>query len=215
MKTIGLFLAAGLAFGCAQVDSNEEEVGTSSYESRRDGTIVIRDRLRVVASYGDEGIGPAGGFSNVEACDHNFDRAKGKIKIKQRNGKTRIKVKIRNAVPNEYYTVWAKLDGVPSPITGIPSTPLISTTEIPYMETITPPNAGSTIQQNGFFTDSSGRGQHTLTVDFPLLDMVYPFPSGDVPLADVPWTVALASHCTDHTGHGMVAGAHENTFRWP
>lgn len=174
---------------------------------------VIRGDFRVTATFGDVGIGPPA-FTNAEACDHDFESARGTIKIKEKHGKTKLTIKIKGAVPDEFYTVWLRLNGT-SPLTGLPATPLVATSDLDDLAAITPPNPGSIDQPNSFFTNHRGKGKLKYELDFLLSDGVYPFEDGDVPTATVPFTVALASHCVDHTGHGLVPGPHENTFQWP
>ncbi len=172
----------------------------------------INGTFRVTATFGDVGIGPPL-FTNAEACDFGYERTQGTIKITELHGETIVTIKIKHAVPEEFHTVWLRLVGF-SPLTGLPFTPLVPQSGLNVLALVTPPNPGQTYSLSGFQTDGRGKGKVTIRLDFSLSAGVYPFPSGDVPIAVEPFTIAIASHCVDHVGHGLVPGPHENTQQW-
>lgn len=169
--------------------------------------------LGVAADKGDPGklreqfvLSPALTEEDKVVCNHDFSGAEATIKVREHRGATSIKIKVDGAVPNEFYTAWLKVGG--SPLTGIGATPLAPTTMLDYLASAD----GMTRVPNGFFTDEDGDGKLKVTLDFPLSEGIYPFPDGDVAIGDTPFTIRLASHCIDHSGHGLVPGVHERNF---
>lgn len=172
----------------------------------------------------------------IENCDGEFAHAKARLRILQRHGKTRIRITVRNAAPSTFYTVWLRLYNG-SPLTGAGATPLANTSDIANLCAVTPDSAlttdaemasecegddgtGSDDVVNGFFTNEKGNGHFLKHLNFPVIKGAYQFQEFDLsidpaPIDDTPFTLRLASHCTDQVGHGLVPGVHEMWFDWP
>ena len=146
------------------------------------------------------------------------------------------------ARPNTYYSVWLRLKGKDasgnsyggSPLTGLPGTALIPTTELGNALKSTGAGNASTDLSNGFWSDDNGNAIFMVELDFPMIDGAYPFqrfegfdPTDERYMAEeprifpvaivgsgAPFTLRIASHCTDDLGHGLVAGPHEGWFDW-
>jgi hypothetical protein len=139
------------------------------------------------------------------------------------NGSTGVEINVSNAAPNQYYSIWLKLDGV-SPLTGIGVVPLAGVSDLASLALSTPdekltPTAkslglvgddgsGAASGPNGFFTDGNGDATSSLTLDFPLVEGgVFPFDEFDpglspVPLGSSPFLLNTLSH-TDQVAHGL------------
>ncbi|MDG2336183.1 MAG: hypothetical protein P8Q97_18410 [Myxococcota bacterium] len=127
-----------------------------------------------------------------------------------------------------------------SPITGGGSTPLAPSTALEELLAATGPGNGSPTPPNGFWTNRRGRGRMVLNLDFAFPAGAYPFDRADlseealsdlavlfpeyrlIPTAlvdanvsEAPFTLRLASHCTDDLSHGLTPGAREGWFDWP
>jgi len=119
------------------------------------------------------------GTTDPETWPH----ATARLQLTERSGTSSLTVSIRNARPYTLYTVWLRLlgedsEGNPyggSPLTGIPVTPLVASSELPAQVAATPPNAGVTEASNGFRTDARGNGRVTARIDFPIRSGAYPF----------------------------------------
>lgn len=171
---------------------------------------------------------------------YDWPDARATLEILQGVSSSRVTVEVSSARPKTHYTMWLRLRGEDasgkayggSPLTGIPGTPLIPTSELPNaLNALTSPNAQGI---NGFHTDEDGNGSLTIDLDFPIVEGAYPFDrfegfdAGDGryplespsahPVAIVgpggPFTLRLASHCVDGLGHGLVPGPHEGWFDW-
>ncbi len=164
------------------------------------------------------------------------------LKINQFDGYSRIVIKMRDARPDTYYTVWLRLGGTDSngnpfggnPVTGGQATPLAATHTLPDLLASTGAGNGNAEQPNGFFTDKRGRATFRTVVDFPIVGGAYPwqrFPNWDpddpqLPADDPaiypvaiagpqgPYTLRIVSHCTDGVGHGLTSGPREWWFDW-
>lgn len=173
---------------------------------------------------------------------YDWPEASATLDLEQAGSQTRIVVRLTKVRPHTYYTMWLSLGGVDpsglqfggSPLTGAPSTALVPTHELGDAIAATGPGNGSTGLSNGFWSDANGNATWTSTLDFAIIGGAYPFdrfvdfdPSDErLPLesprafavaianSGVPFTVRVASHCTDGTGHGLVPGAHEGWFDW-
>lgn len=139
------------------------------------------------------------------------------------NGSTGIEVNVSNAAPNQYYSIWLKLNGA-SPLTGIDVVPLAGVSDIASLALSTPdemlsPTAkslglvgddgsGAASGPNGFLTDANGDATASLTLDFPLVEGgALPFnefhPSlSPVPLGATPFLLNALIH-SDGVGHGL------------
>jgi hypothetical protein len=157
----------------------------------------------------------------------------------ERDGQSSVAIDIENARPNTHYTVWLRLRGEDSngntfggsPLTGIPGTPLIPSSELGTALSQLP---GTEDELNGFYTDDEGTARFEIDLDFPIINGAYPFqkftdfdPSDErypiddpqaIPMAIIgpngPFTLRIASHCTDGLGHGLLPGPHEGWFDW-
>ncbi|HIB53550.1 MAG TPA: hypothetical protein EYN18_01415 [Nitrospirales bacterium] len=156
-----------------------------------------------------------------------------KANIKQGDGSTKITVKVKDTVPDVFWTVWIRLAGEsPLAVTGMSqmgSTPMAPIAAINDLAAATPDGnlsddafavntgdngAGSDNVINGFFTDANGAGRLKLELDFPLIKGAVPFHEvnddfspvaiGTDPV--VPFTLRIVSHCIDNVGHGLVPG---------
>lgn len=164
------------------------------------------------------------------------------LKLRQVGGHTAVVIKVRDARPDTYYTVWLRLAGTDSngnvygtsPLTGGRGTPLVASDDLPAMLATTGEGNGSDDQVNGFRTNGQGHARIRIDVDFPIMGGAYPFhrfPGFDptdsrlpaenpvihpspLPGSQAPFTIRIASHCTDDVGHGLAPGAHENWFDW-
>lgn len=112
-----------------------------------------------------------------------WPNARGSLRLNERQGRTTLTFRIRNARPHTLYTAWVRLLGTDSagdpyggsPLTGIPVTPLAPTAELPDQLAATLPNPGSDSLSNGFRTNGRGDGGLTIRVDFPITSGAYPF----------------------------------------
>ena len=127
-----------------------------------------------------------------------------------------------------------------SPITGGGSTPLAPSTALGELVAATGPGNGSPDPPNGFWTNHRGRGRLVVNLDFAFpagaypfdraelsegamysLDMLFPeyrlIPTAlvDANVSEAPFTLRVASHCTDDLSHGLTPGAREGWFDWP
>ncbi len=162
-------------------------------------------------------------------CGGTFDDAKATLVFKQVEGRTRMKIVVRDAKPDFGYTVWVKLFGT-SPLTGAPFTPVCNPSDLADLATTTPDTelltdelgdgddgTGSTEAVNGFYTDGNGDGVFEIDLDFPMLRGAYQFQEATSfppeALGDDPFIIAIASHCTDERFHGLVPGTFELWWR--
>jgi hypothetical protein len=162
-------------------------------------------------------------MDNVFMDDLGYPNASAELTYTLANGSTDIEIVVSNAVPNEFWSVWMRLDG-PSPLTGISVIPLASAPDIAALALATPDSTlsatakslglvgddgtGSTSGPNGFFTDANGAATFSITLDYPLVaGGVFPFDKFDpslspVPLGSTPFLLnALIHH--DGVGHGL------------
>ena len=168
--------------------------------------------------------------------------AAARFSLSQRDGDSKVTVRLRHARANTYYTLWLRLGGVDSngdayggsPLTGIPATPLVASGDLPVVLASTGPGNGNAEQPNGTWTDERGRATFRVHLDFPLVGGAYPFhrfPGFDpidprlptenpavrpvaIPGPQGPFTVMIASHCGDGVGHGLFPGPHEEWLSW-
>jgi hypothetical protein len=161
------------------------------------------------------------GYSQEEMitnCGGNYDDARARLFLHQRQGMTWVLIRVDNAAPNTFWTVWLKLDK-PSPITGAGAAPLANPSDIPALQAATPPNPGSTDLVNGFWTNHFGRGWFYIKLDYPVIKGAFQFQENDasharVAIGDTDFTLRIASHCFDGVGHGLLPGKHEMWFDW-
>ena len=127
-----------------------------------------------------------------------------------------------------------------SPVTGGGSTALASTRALDDLVAATGPGNGSPEPANGFWTNGRGRGRLVLDLDFAFPGGSYPFNRAelsedslfqlaalypdyrlipmaivDARFAEAPFTLRIASHCTDDLAHGLTPGKREGWFDWP
>lgn len=173
---------------------------------------------------------------------YDWPDARASLEILQGGGRSIVTVDMTGGRPNTLYTMWVRLRGNDasgadfggSPLTGIPGNPLIPSSELPNALAA----MGAPIEDNmhGFRSDENGDGRVIIELDFPIIGGAYPFdrfagfdpadprfpldnPSNQ-PVAIVgesagaPFTLRLASHCTDGLGHGLVPEPHEGWFDW-
>lgn len=173
---------------------------------------------------------------------YDWPEASATLELQQDNGGSSVTIDVKAARPDTYYTVWVRLSGKDesgaafggSPLTGAPGTPLVPTSEFEDVLAATGPENGNDHNSNGFYTDANGDATFTIDLDFPIVNGAYPFhkvtgfdaaderyPLDDpriIPVAIVgpgaPFTLRIASHCTDGVGHGLVPGPHEGWFDW-
>lgn len=168
--------------------------------------------------------------------------ASARFSLSQHSSRSTVSIKMRDARPNTYYTLWLRLGGTDSngdaygrsPLTDIPATPLVNSQDLPVMLDATGPGNGNAAQPNGVLSDELGNAQFRMTLDFPLVGGAYPFhrfPEFDpsdprlpaanpairpvpIPGPQAPFTVMIASHCGDGVGHGLLPGPHEEWLSW-
>lgn len=176
----------------------------------------------------------------IANCGGYYDEARARIYLREREGKTRMWITVKNAVPNTLFTVWLKLVKNPdypngSPLTGAKVTAAVDPVDIPLLASATPDDQltetamdlglvgdngyGAPDLPNAFYTDARGNGNIRLALDYPITKGAYPFQSFDEslsPLAfdNAAFTVRVASHCEDQLAHGLIPGRHEMFFDW-
>lgn len=152
-----------------------------------------------------------------------YPKASAELTYSLSNGTTGIEVNVSNAAPDQFYSIWLKLDGL-NPLNGIDVGPLAGVSDLASLALSTPDEkltpiakslgltgddgSGAASGPNGFSTDANGDATHSLTLDFPLVEGgVYPFDRFDsslspVPLGSTPFLLNALSH-TDQVGHGL------------
>ncbi|MFQ5931636.1 MAG: hypothetical protein ACE5MM_04445 [Nitrospiraceae bacterium] len=164
-------------------------------------------------------------------------RSRATVEIRRKGSeKEEVRINVQNARPNDFYTVWIRLQDF-NPLTRrTKSTALApaSRDEIDGLIQDTPDqedfNAcfarGSTDVINGFWTDGDGNGKLRVPLDFRLTDGFYPFDKYNEDYPSVPIkrarfggaTLRIVSHCDerccDQMGHGLVPGPHQGWFDW-
>ena len=162
-------------------------------------------------------------MDNVFTDDLGYPNASAELTYSLANGSTNVEINLSNAVPDQFWSIWMKLDGV-SPLTGIPVVPLASVSDIASLALSTPDSAltpaakslglvgddgsGSTSGPNGFFTDANGDATFSITLDYPLVEGgVFPFDQFDpslsaVPLGSTPFLLNTLAH-SDQVGYGL------------
>jgi len=197
---------------------------------------------------GPDVVSPSGNSVLADCLPADGDRtdgwldAKADLRINQAGGRSQITIKVRDARPNTYFTVWLRLGGTDSngqsfgtnPLTDGRATPLAATSELPALLASTGSGNGNDDQPNGFHTNRKGAARFRTTVDFPIHGGAYPFqrfpgwnPKDDRLPAAVPaiypvaiagpqgpYTLRIVSHCTDDVGHGLQSGPREWWFDW-
>lgn len=162
-------------------------------------------------------------MDNVFMDDLGYPNASAELTYSLANGSTDVEIHVSNAVPNQYWSIWMKLDGN-SPLTGIEVVPFAAVSDIDSLAPSTPDSAltaaakslglvgddgsGAASGPNGFFTDANGDATHSITLDYPLVaGGVFPFDEYDpslspVPLGSTPFLLNTLIH-TDDVGHGL------------
>lgn len=170
----------------------------------------------------------------VKNCGGTYDHAAAKIWVRQRDGKTHVKIHVSNSVPNTLWTIWLRLDK-PSELTGLPITALANPSDTSALAAITPDanltqtakdlglsgddGRGGRHAANAFWTDKWGNGAFYAKLDYPLVKGAVQFQDFDATLAraaiaNAPFRLRLASHCDDNAAHGLVPAFHEMWFDW-
>jgi hypothetical protein len=173
---------------------------------------------------------------------YDWPDAAATLKIIQTPSQSEVTVAVTDARLDTLYTLWLGLRGKTpagvvyggSPLTGEPGTPLIPTTMLAAATAAL--KTPVTDPPHGFRTDVKGNGTVTISLDFPIVGGAYPFErfagfdfigtrlpheihsiktiaivGAD---AGAPFTIRLASHCTDGVSHGLLPGPHEGWFDW-
>jgi len=152
-----------------------------------------------------------------------YPNASAELTYSLANGSTGVEINVSNAAPDQFYSIWLKLDGI-SPLTGIDAVPLAGVSELASLALSTPDEkltpaakslglvgddgSGAASGPNGFITDANGDAVHSLTLDFPLVEGgMFSFDQFDsslspVPLGSTPFLLNALSH-TDQVGHGL------------
>ena len=164
------------------------------------------------------------------------------LRVLQIGESSRVVIRVRDARPDTYFTIWLRVGGTDSngdpfggnPVTGGKATALAPTSDLPELLASTGAGNGNDQQPNGFRTDGSGKATFRVGLDFPLVGGAYPFqrfPNWDPdderlaaedpaihPVAIAgpqgPYTLRIVSHCTDDIGHGLSSGPREWWFDW-
>ena len=211
-----LFRQTGLLLGVLAVSLFVLGVSTSQAQTK-----IVAEFENVVAE--ETACGLSSAWPNSSA----------KANIRQSDGKTKITVKVKDTVPDVFWTVWIRLAGSsPLAVTGMSqmgSTPMAPIAAINDLAAVTPvgnldkdvfdpvigdDGTGSDNVINGFFTDSDGNGRLKIGLEYPLIKGAVPFHlvgDGLSPVAIgtdpvVPFTLRIVSHCEDNVGHGLVPG---------
>ena len=122
-----------------------------------------------------------------------WDGATATIENTQEAGSSRVKIRLKDAIPNTLFTVWIRQKGNDqdgasfggSPITGGGATPLAASTHLGQLVADWV-GSGSADQPNGFHTNHKGDGIVHLDLDFPVEGGAYPFnnmSAGDLAVA--------------------------------
>ncbi|REK16491.1 MAG: hypothetical protein DWQ40_09760 [Actinobacteria bacterium] len=171
-----------------------------------------------------------------------WSAATARLVISQADGESHVSIKMRDARPTTYFTIWLRLAGTDSngekfgtnPLTDGGATPLAPTRDLPTMLAATGPGNGTDELANGFWTDENGNANYNILVDFPIVAGAYPFerfpgfdpsdprlPASNPAIYPVaiagpqgPYTLRIVSHCTDEVGHGLQSGPREWWFDW-
>ena len=103
---------------------------------------------------------------------YDWPDASATLTLKERDGQSSVAIDINNARPNTHYTVWLRLRGEDSngntfggsPLTGIPGTPLIPSSELGTALSQLP---GTENELNGFYTDDEGTARYEIALSGP------------------------------------------------
>ena len=183
--------------------------------------------------------------ANCSLDGNPYQEATASLKVEQEGSGSVAKIKVRGAVPDTVFTVWMRVKGgagfndAGSPWTGGGATPLCSGTDFADLNAISPWNdpAGADSSCNSFTTNSKGKGETTIALNFPVVGGAYPFQQSDgnparpgaadlipdVPTAIVdprtgnggPFLLRVISHCTDNASHGLSPAVREAWFHFP
>lgn len=181
--------------------------------------------------------------ANYPYSPYDWPDAGATLELVQKHGMSMVSIEVHDARPNTYYTVWVRLRGTDaqgntyggSPLTGGPGTPLIPSSALADAAAALGEGNGRSQEINGFRTDAEGNGSFSTELDYPIINGVFPFQKfesfdptderypADEPRAipvpigggsNAPFTIRVASHCTDDMSHGLVPGPHEGWFDW-
>jgi len=235
------FKATALAFSLAALGLGSTAV-MASHGDDDDGSddfdVVINDYMPRRGPNTTSGSG-----DTVEAncatdpSGNDWQGATATLKIEQEGSGSVAKIKVKDAVPNTLFTVWMRVKGGAgyndggSPWTGGGATPLCSGTNYADLLAISPgvDPAGADSSCNSFTTNSMGKGETTISLNFPVVGGAYPFQQSDVgdpshvPTAIVdprtgnggPFMLRVISHCTDQASHGLSPATREAWFQFP
>ncbi len=225
--TACVLLAVAVGAPAALAKNTNGDRSTAASSQSQDGRITshgrfsfLRSRLQTVFPKSE---------ADAELCG-SYPHARAAIGAVQRSGwrqRSWATIRVRDAKPNHYYTVWVRLDGS-SPLTGKASTALAPSSAVHGLIPVTPASAllgeyakygddgtGGTGEINGFTTNSRGNGTLRVRLDFGLLGGAYPFHRvnrsfGAVPIVDGSGdeqrVISIVSHCgTPGNGHGLVS----------
>lgn len=176
----------------------------------------------MVLSASDHASGQTNSMDTVFAGS-GYPDASAELTYSLANGSTSVEINVSNAAPDQFYSVWLKLDGV-SPLTGIGVVPLASASDIASLALSTPDSnltptakslglvgddgSGAASGPNGFFTDANGNAASLIALGFPLVaGGVVPFHEFDsslspVHLGSTPFLLNVLSH-SDQVAHGL------------
>ncbi|MDH3682724.1 MAG: hypothetical protein OEV40_22555 [Acidimicrobiia bacterium] len=222
--------AAVLVVITAPVDASGRHIADSF--DRRGPDELSPSGNSVIADCPDAKTGEENGWLDAAAS----------LRLRQSGGMTQLQIRLSDARPDTYFTVWLRLGGTDSsgepfgtnPLTDGKATPLAATGHLPDLLAATGAGNGNDQQPNGFRTNARGNAVFRTTVDFPVVSGAYPFqrfPDWDptdprLPAADPaiypvaiagpqgPYTLRIVSHCTDDVGHGLQSGPREWWFDW-
>lgn len=230
--TVLIAIGALLLAIAPPVDADgNRSTGQLSFD-RRGPDVVSPSGNSVLADCQAPGAEDPAGWANASAT----------LNISQSGGHSRVVIRVRDARPETYFTVWLRLGGNDSngdpfgknPLTDGRATPLAPTSELPALLASTGPGNGNDEQANGFRTNRRGDALFRTTIDFPIFGGAYPFqrfpdwdptderlPASNPAIYPVaiagpqgPYTLRIVSHCTDDVGHGLQSGPREWWFDW-
>jgi hypothetical protein len=201
------------------------------------GSYVINDKMTRRAPDSESGSGDLVEVNCPKDYSGNdWQGATATLKVSQKGSGSRVKIKVRDAVPDTLFTVWLRIKGENglnpegSPLTGGPATALAPGSELDALNDISPwgiEPEGASSSANSFITNARGKGKFIINLDFPIVRGTYPFnltatskPDQDehtnVPTAiadprepgqeKTPFLIRVVSHCTDNASHGLSAG---------
>jgi len=230
----GLFGLLGACSGSAEpADTGKGAAVDSGTDGDSDTGDLLSFDLDQEFVRADPSADSPSGHTVLEHCSmdgQTWSDAEASISVAQSESTTEVSIVVTGARPDTLFSAWLRLKGTDpdtgetwggNPITGKGSTALAPSTELAALVAMSEIE-GATEAPNAFWTDASGSGSLSVSLDLPMIDGAYPFDNYDPSLEPVPtvrapyapFLVRLASHCTDDLVHGILQGDREMWFNW-